>query len=63
MLHGLVIAMVLSEANKLFGVMTDGRFALLRQGSEKLQGKAVLDLDVSDSWTQTTRPARKLSGG
>jgi len=55
--------MVLNEANKRFGVMTDGRFELLRQGSGKLQGKAGLDLDVFDSWTQTTRPARKLSGG
>ena len=55
--------MVLNEANKRFGIMTDGRFELLRQGSGRLQGKAGLDLDVFDSWTQTTRPARKLSGG
>jgi len=55
--------MVLDEANKRFGIMTDGRFELIRQGLGKIQGKAGLDLDVFDHWTQTTRPAKKLSGG
>jgi len=55
--------MVLAEANKRFDIMTDGRYELQRQGSGGIQGKTGLNIDVLDSWTQKTRPARTLSGG
>jgi exonuclease SbcC len=55
--------MVLAEANKRFGTMTDGRYELTRQVADKLQGKAGLDIDVFDTWSQKSRPAKTLSGG
>lgn len=55
--------MILAEASERFSVMTDGRFELIRQSADKIQGKAGLDVDVFDNWTQTVRPAKSLSGG
>ena len=55
--------MVLSAASVRFNIMTDGQFELVRQSGDKLQGRTGLDVDVFDSWTQTTRPAKTLSGG
>jgi exonuclease SbcC len=55
--------MALAEANSRFGIMTDGRYELVRQSSDKIQGKTGLDIDVFDNWTQKRRPAKTLSGG
>ena len=54
---------VLGEANRRFGALTDGRYQLVRQSADKLRGKAGLDIDVFDGWSQKTRPAKTLSGG
>lgn len=54
---------VLEEASVRFNIMTDGRFELIRQSADKIKGRAGLDIDVFDNWTQTSRPAKTLSGG
>jgi len=55
--------MVLEQANKRFRAITDERLVLSRRNADRLSGKAGLDLDVFDNWTQTYRPANTLSGG
>lgn len=56
---------ILKEANKRLGVMTDGRYSLVRRSLQDSgnRSKSGLDLDVDDAWTGQRRAAKSLSGG
>ena len=49
----------------MLGVMTDGRYSLVRRSLQDSgnRSKSGLDLDVDDAWTGQRRAAKSLSGG
>ena len=56
--------MIITEANKRLGNMTDNRYALLRKKeSDKISDKIALDLDVLDNYNGKIRDVKSLSGG
>jgi exonuclease SbcC len=62
--QGVYFDMVLTEANKRFGKMTDYRYRLLRRdGSGNNQSKSGLEIDIEDHWTLKRRSVKSLSGG
>lgn len=62
--QGVYFDMVLSEANKRFGKMTDNRYSLIRKdGGANNQNKSGLEIDVEDKWTLKRRSVKSLSGG
>ncbi len=62
--QGVYFDMILAEANKRFGSMSDNRYSLVRknEGTNK-QKKSGLEIDVEDKWTLKTRSVKSLSGG
>lgn len=55
---------ILSEANKRFSYMTNGRFELVRHnGESNLKSHSGLDIDVFDNYTGKQRSVKSLSGG
>lgn len=61
--QGVYFDMILAEANKRFGTMSDGRYSLVRKDGGNKQSKSGLDIDVQDKWTSKTRSVKSLSGG
>ena len=62
--QGVYFDMVLLEANKRFGIMTDNRYSLVRKdGGANNQSKSGLEIDVEDKWTLKRRSVKSLSGG
>jgi len=62
--QGVYFDMVLLEANKRFGTMTDNRYILVRKdGGANNQSKSGLEIDVEDKWTLKRRSVKSLSGG
>jgi exonuclease SbcC len=62
--QGVYFDMVLAEANKRFGTMTDNRYTLVRKdGGGNNQSKSGLEIDVEDRWTLKRRSVKSLSGG
>jgi exonuclease SbcC len=55
---------VLREASKRLQIMSDGRYLLtIAEEPQKYRRASGLDLEVSDLWTDETRPVKTLSGG
>lgn len=55
---------ILSEANKRFSYMTNGRFELVKHnGDSNLKSHSGLDIDVLDNYTGKQRSVKSLSGG
>ena len=55
---------VLREASKRLLIMSEGRFFLRIAGAPlNRRASGGLDLEVSDTWTDETRPVKTLSGG
>lgn len=55
---------VLERANIQMGIMTKGRYELVRRtGKASGKAKGGLDIDVHDVWSASSRPVSTLSGG
>ena len=63
--QGIYFDRVIEAANRRLGVMTAGRYLLVRQGIDTAshRGQSGLDLDVMDNYTGKARAASSLSGG
>ena len=63
--QGIYFDRVIEAANRRLGVMTAGRYLLVRQGIDAAshRGQSGLDLDVMDNYTGKARAASSLSGG
>ena len=64
-MQGIYFDRVIEAANRRLGVMTAGRYLLVRQGIDAAshRGQSGLDLDVMDNYTGKARAASSLSGG
>ena len=62
--QGIHFDRIIAAANRRLGVMTNGRYELLRRGdAANRKAQSGLDLDVFDNYTGKARDASSLSGG
>lgn len=63
--QGIYFDRIIEAANRRLGVMTAGRYLLVRQNMDAAshRGQSGLDLDVMDNYTGKARAASSLSGG